>query len=415
MSSNQTSARDSPSDQHKEDENLERLKRLGMQCVSPGFGKMDDRMLSTIQLSRDIAKGQKEVIHKLSVRQTESVKIPDSGDEVVPKHVEQTNQDVKPSSLDSLEKDATKSRLKSLKRARVPPPLNIGSSTANSEEKLPSFAQSSNSHYMGAKSAPAHITRYPRGKSKVQYLGRASRAESQARKRPRVNPSWPPMMNPAFTPYGYYQHPQTATVPYHMGYGPFQNAYQAPYVMAPVPYAMIQTPFTDPSAAQTTLQQDFETYRSQNPGVGTRDLFGNNESRWAPIQVQPQSARDEFFGSRTQKPSRQMKRPFQKNEAVSDENENENENEKENENGNENEDDSDNEEADLAIEEGAEPTSTMTSRLANLTTLDGELRLHDDSFGFSFSLLEAATDKKMFMSICDKVWDEFQTLSKREG
>ncbi|CEP61956.1 Dig1p LALA0_S04e04456g [Lachancea lanzarotensis] len=400
MSPKATSAKDS-----QPDENRERLKRLGMQCVSPGFGKMDNRMLSTIQLSRDIAKGQKEVINKLSTRQTEALKNSDYGDEVVPKHVEQTNQDVQPSSLDSLDHDSHKRSPKSLKRGRVPPPLNIGSSGANGDGTQARAAESHGNRFQGAKSAPAHITRYPRGKSRVQYLGRTtSNTDAKIRKRPRPNSSWPYLVNAPFTPYGYCQIPQTAAVPYHMGYGSFQNAYQAPCVMAPIPYAMMQTPFADPSSAPTnTLQQDFDTYRSQNPGVGTRDLFGNNESRWAPIQVQPQSARDEFFGARTGQTTRYKMEDSEI--EIKPEN---------TVNGNE----SDTEETDLAIEEGAEPNiageNSSGPSLASNATVDGELRLQNDKFGFSFALLEAATDKKMFMSICDKVWDEFRVLKRQE-
>ncbi|SCU88228.1 LAFA_0E11452g1_1 [Lachancea sp. 'fantastica'] len=405
MGSKADSTKDSQPEQQKEDENRERLKRLGMQCVSPGFGKMDNRMLSTIQLSRDIAKDQKEAIHKLSTRQTETFKNNDSDDEVVPKQVEQTNQDVQPSSLDSTEQENHKRTQKSLKRGRVPPPLNIGSSGANGDDTRARAAHFHGSQFLGAKSAPAHITRYPRGKSRVQYLGRTtSKTDARIRKKPRANSSWPFMMNPPFTPYGYYQMPQTAAVPYHMGYGSFQNAYQAPYMMTSFPYAMMQTPFADPSSAPTrTLQQDFDNYRSQNPGVGTRDLFGNNESRWAPIQAQPQSARNEFFGSRTM-PNTSFKTENTETQARPD--------------NISNGDESDNEDADLAIEEGAEPNTAEMAQsgdgLAGVETLHGELRLHNDNFGFSFALLEAATDKKMFMSICDKVWDDFQALARRE-
>ncbi|SCU95272.1 LANO_0E09846g1_1 [Lachancea nothofagi CBS 11611] len=398
-------------------ENRERLRRLGMQCVSPGFGKMDNRMFSTIQLSKDIAKEQKEVIQKLSTRQSDVFKNSESGDEATVKQVVESNQESEPSSVGNFQDSSSKKSSKSLKRSRIPPPLDIDSSATNEDytksRNNATSARGTSNRFMGARSAPAHITRYPRGKSKVQYLGRVNDLESHLRKKPKVQPSWQPMANAPFTPYAYYPPPNTA-MPYHMGYAPYQNAYQTPYMMAPVPYAMMQqSSYADPPT-RSTLQRDFEAYRSQNPGVGTRDLFGNNESRWAPIQAQPQSARDEFFGSRVRQPPARSSAGNKRSEAS-----------KSFDSPNRR-CDSDNEEVDLAIEDGAEPTNgltdTPTDRVtcasANKNPLEatmaGELRLQQESFAFSFSLLESATDKKMFMSICDKVWDEYQVLAQRE-
>ncbi|SCU85080.1 LADA_0D05600g1_1 [Lachancea dasiensis] len=392
-------------DPSKEKENRQRLIKLGLQCVSPGLGNMDGRMLSTMQMSRDIAKDQKGAIQRLSERQKDVIKnSSDVPEEAILEQVQQTPNAIVSGSGD-LEANASRTSSKSLKRRRIPPPLKICSNGIESRSR--STASKGHGHMNaqnGARSAPAHTTRHPRGRARVQYLGRPTESDPRIQRKPRLT-HWSALANAnaaPFTPYGYYAQPPPTAMGYQMGHGPIQNSYQMPYMIAPVPYTVLQPPFPNTSIPGATLQQDFETYRNQNPGVGTRDLFGNSESRWAPFQAQPQSARDEFFGSkgrqtpvmnpaasarRSPKEASKMKPAVAKAE-------------------------SDNEEVDLAIEEGAEPTGDTRSTHMAGTTMDGELRLQNDSFGFSFSLLEAATDKKMFMSICDKVWDDFQALPR---
>ncbi|CUS24421.1 LAQU0S16e01332g1_1 [Lachancea quebecensis] len=420
--------------ENKSREGKNRLRELGMQCVSPGFGKMDNRMLSTLQISKDIAKEQKEAIQKLGGDTKCSSPEPknNAGSDTAPSRV--SGHDSGSSSAGDIEKNVAKAGSKSLKRARIPPPLNIRASGSDSGLRS---GKGDNFQFTGARSAPAHITRYPRGKSRVQYLGRSTDGEHNARKKARALPNWTYTNNAAITPYAYYPPPATA-IPYQGGYptawqGALQNPYQSPYIpayMAPVPYAMLQAPFAQSLPDQqpaknpaSNLQRDFEAYRNKNPGVGTRDLFGNNKSRWAPIQAQPQSAREEFFGARAKTPvrhssatgtlrSRVAEKPKEKQAEIgSARNSSSREEEKDNN------DENDTEEVDLAIEEGAQPIS-MQGRQNSATsvanpTMQGEIRLQQDSFAFTFSMLDSATDKKMFMSICDKVWDEAQEISKR--
>lgn len=419
--------------ENKSREGRDRLRELGLQCVSPGFGKMDNRMLSTLQVSKDIAKEQKEAIQKLSGDAKSSSPEPkiNTDPDTAPSRV--SGQDSGSSSTGDIEKNVAKAGPKSLKRARIPPPLNIRASGSDSGSRS---GKGDNFQFTGARSAPAHITRYPRGKSRVQYLGRSTDGEHNARKKARALPNWAHMNNAAMTPYAYYPPPATA-IPYQGGYpawqGAPQNPYQSPYIpayMAPVPYAMLQAPFAqslpDPQTAKnpaSNLQRDFEAYRNKNPGVGTRDLFGNNKSRWAPIQAQPQSAREEFFGARARTPIRQSSaagasrpRPVEKTkDKQADSGPARNNSSKEDDK--DNNDDNDTEEVDLAIEEGAQPIpmharQNSAASVAN-ATMQGEIRLQQDSFAFTFSMLDSATDKKMFMSICDKVWDEAQEITKR--
>ena len=243
------------------------------------------------------------------------------------------------------------------------------------------------------------------------------------------------MVNVPFTPYPYYPHPASA-MPYQAGWqqGAF-HTFQGPFMASNIPpqpaHPMFQPQYQQDVAESSvkcptsSLQRDFEAYRNKNPGVGTRDLFYNNKSRWAPIQAQPQSARDEFFGTRAKVPERSTSASG----PVSSQHANTPSTNADNVNADGEGEEKDNEEVDLAIEEGAQPSQAIrhetaigsndshktpaSSRIP--AVMQGEIRLNLDSFAFSFSMLEHATDKKMFMSICDKVWDEAQEIAKQNG
>lgn len=82
-------------------------------------------------------------------------------------------------------------------------------------------------------------------------------------------------------------------------------------------------------------------------------------------------------------------------------------------------DEDDEEGTDLAIEDGAVPTPTFTTFQRSLqqqqspTLLQGEIRLSSHIFAFEFPLSSSNVDKRMFMSICNKVWNESKELAKK--
>lgn len=328
--------------EEQEQKRMQKLQKLGLQCVSPGLAneKMDNRMLTTIKLSKDMEREQREVIMRMS----------------------ENKEQEKPTTP-----TATSSRGKSLKRSKIPPPLNIPFTNGN---KL---------RDPGIKSAPAHVTQHPRGKLRVQYLGKGH----SRRRYPAMTgiPNGRYAMVPPYVTYGapYWPQPPVASLPYQT----YQQQYN-PYLV-PAPHSAIARthPMSPQVTKQTsTVQKDFESFMEKNKRsvVGTKDVFSNNVSRWAPLKAQPLSARDEFFfrheSTETTEPN------------VDEE-----------------------EDVEMAIEDGAMP-SPATLAPQN-TVIQGEIKLQQETFAFELSRVQDVTDKKMFMSICDKVWDEAKELSRR--
>ncbi|AAS54233.1 AGL258Cp [Eremothecium gossypii ATCC 10895] len=131
-----------------------KLQRLGIECISPGLSSenMDNKMLSTIRRSKTIAREQRQHIEKLGEAQ----------------HT------------------LARPRGKSLRRTRVPSPLNIGAGGGGPA---------------GVASAPANITHFRQAaRPRVQYVGR--------RRRPGASP-----LVPCYDPYVAYAQPPYMVVP----------------------------------------------------------------------------------------------------------------------------------------------------------------------------------------------------------
>ncbi|SMN21233.1 similar to Saccharomyces cerevisiae YDR480W DIG2 MAP kinase-responsive inhibitor of the Ste12p transcription factor [Maudiozyma saulgeensis] len=70
------------------------------------------------------------------------------------------------------------------------------------------------------------------------------------------------------------------------------------------------------------------------------------------------------------------------------------------------------EEADLAIESDALPTPIFTRRPPPPEMMQGEIRIMQNKFSFEFPATNPAIDRKMFLSICNKIWTESRELEK---
>lgn len=70
------------------------------------------------------------------------------------------------------------------------------------------------------------------------------------------------------------------------------------------------------------------------------------------------------------------------------------------------------EEADLAIESDALPTPVFTKPPVPPELMQGEIRIMQNKFSFEFPVNSPPVDRKMFLSICNKIWTESRELDK---
>ena len=75
-------------------------------------------------------------------------------------------------------------------------------------------------------------------------------------------------------------------------------------------------------------------------------------------------------------------------------------------------DDEEDEDADLAIESDALPTPIFTRRPTAPEMMQGEIRIMQNKFSFEFPITNSQVDRKMFLSICNKIWVESRELDK---
>ncbi|AMD22584.1 HHL186Wp [Eremothecium sinecaudum] len=378
-----------------------KLQQLGIQCISPGLSSenMDNKMLTTMRISKSIAKEQRRQIEKLgtinNVAETsQSVEAPPVNDTV-------------PSQGSST---LMRPRGKSLRRNRMPRPLNIGGTSINNAGPDGLCA-------LAVESAPAHITNYQQAlqqqqnrvlKPRVQYMGKQSLRYGAGGRRAGalVHMGYPPLM-PMY-PYGPQYYPQSS-----------QPQYSAPmYMMMPHlatacprinssygqqfgPHSAVPTakPRVQTGSANK-VQVDFESFLegTRQNVIPTRDVFANNTSKWAPLKAQPLSAQEEFFGKRSKlssDPEVDESGPDAEDTAL----------------------DVPEEDASTTLKnasaQGSETVSANapTAHVVPGESIRGEITILDDTFAFEFSSIKDKTDKKMFISICDKVWDESKKLN----
>lgn len=447
----QDQEQDNENEQEKEEQNgdedgtvrNEKLKKLGMLCVSLGLQpkRMTDKMMSTIKRSKDIERDQRNVISKLS--SVSSIRISKDGneeeydeedddhdhdhddddddvegDEVIvvgesSESVAQTNEDkgIDGEATDKESELNTKSG-KSLKRKKIPPPLNLSETSRNGSTNCSSGNNSATSTYyarenLGAKSAPANVPKFPRsttqgkfpfiGKPRVQYLGKVSNVISRQQpnqingyklKTPYVpyfprGPSYPPPPSMPAYPYYPYAYP---------GQFPVYQTPQQPYGGPPFMVSASATASTNPRSAMPYSSQAQYYQESDLNGKRPKVKRQHQQVKKPKVQETGDYVTDDLRGK-------------EKEEAEDENHKEDGENEQRHKSAN----DDDCESAHLAIENGAAFSPSMNS---NPNTVLGEIRILRNVFSFEFPVNSSSVDKKMFMSICDKVWDESKGLDK---
>lgn len=380
----------------EEDKKSEKLEKLGMLCMSLGLqpSRMTDKMLNTIELSKDIERNQRKEIQKLSSTSPHV----EQGEDENENENENENEDKEEgehSSSVQVEEDGDKQGTdmqlstlgKSLKRKKIPPPLSI--SDANSARS--SAAGSATSYQFDAdnslaRSAPAHIPNFPRSsrsarfeKPSVQYLGK-------------VSTNGPRRNSPIQSTHAYkLKTPYVAQFPRYPVPGP------PPPAMTPcAPYYPYMYPGQFP-LYQSTPQQPFMP-------------------PWQPRSAMPYSSQARYYQDSNPRGKRLRKQDQQRTEKsaarkedvrASDAEDSSDERPEEQPDGSGNDED-DTESVHLAIEENAMPFPAREPQ-ANIL---GEIRISENVFSYEFPCNNPSIDKKMFMSICDKVWDESNRLAK---
>ncbi|QLL34767.1 hypothetical protein HG536_0H01420 [Torulaspora globosa] len=391
--------------EEEDDLKSEKREKLGKLCASLGLqpSRMTDKMLSTIEMSKDIERNQRDVIKKLSST-SPRVEEDEDEDEDARDGCQSIVVDDDSAEVERDGEMQLNTVGKSLKRKRIPPPLSI-SETNSTTASLHGSGGGSNVSYrldgesMYARSAPAHVPKFPRssvdkrfptmGKPRVQYLGRVSsgvpRRDSPIQstnayklKTPYLSyfPSYPmppPVPGPsmaAYAPYHPYGYP--GQLPLYQSTP--QQMYNAPMVPQWQPRSAV------PYSSQARHHQDMIT-------KGKRGRLQNDhQTKKARTKETDERLRD----NQSKDADNDSANPPADNEQDQDA-----------ENGD------DTESAHLAIEDDPRPFPSSEPRDQNIV---GEIRISGNVFSYEFPSQRPSIDKKMFMSICDKVWDESTRL-----
>lgn len=400
-------------------EKSEKLEKLGMLCMSLGLqpSRMTDKMLDKIELSKHIERDQRKVIKKLSSESPleekgEARKQEAKEDEEEERERNEDSEEGEKDRSQSLPDADGESGLndmqlntlgKSLKRRKIPPPLSISESNSAAASVRSSAAGSATSYQFDpdnslARSAPAHISNFPRStrdkkaarvdKPSVQYLGRVS-TNGPRRNSPIQSTNAYKLKTPYVTQFPRYPMPgpppptMTPCAPYYpFMYPPqfpmYQSTPQQPYSPA------MLTPWQPRSAMPYSSQARY--YQDSNPR-GKRVKKQNRDQPKKPTsQRHTQDVRASDPDDSSDDPADR-----QPEESA-------------------NNDEDDTESVHLAIEDNAEP---LPSREPQATeNVQGEVRISGNVFSYEFPCNNPGIDKKMFMSICDKVWDESKRLAK---
>lgn len=363
----------------------EKLEKLGKLCVSLGLqpSRMTDKMLDTIELSKDIERDQRNVIQRLSsaspggevvveTREGQSLVVDDESDRSsVDMHLESVG--------------------KSLKRKKIPPPLTI-SETNSTTASLHGSGGSGVSHSF-PQSAPAHVPNFPRssvekrfppmGKPRVQYLGKVSGRAPQ-----RNSPIQSTHAYKLKTPYvsGFPNYSVPPPLPY-APYYPYGYPGQLP-VYQSTPQQLYNTPMVPQWQPRSAMP-----FSSQARYLQEKGKRGRQQS---DQQVKKQRTKDLDESLRATK-----SKDSQQNDSAEQEQPADNEPDQDPDNND------DTESAHLAIEDDPRPFPSSEPRGPNVL---GEIRISGNVFSYEFPSGRPSIDKKMFMSICDKVWDESRRL-----
>lgn len=295
----------------------------------------------------------------------------------------------------------------SLKRRRIPPPLGINN-RANGNNGI-------NNNNVPT-SSRGSVSSVASGKPRVQYLGKVSTA------RPSIQSAYPypRSSSVAYMPpqmYPYMPQPQGNYLP-HSAYPPpqypnhlFQHQHSNPYLSGmPVPYQPLQTTgaypqpyWMNPIRSASYVSQSSIKQEKSKPNF---NRHGSDACGSPASQLETSYIKEEDRGQVEKKT-----------------NDDEDEKGEGDENGNKNEEHSDSasvdtdaeedENADLAIEDGAVPTPVFTKHPRLPQAVHGEVRILSNRFSFEFNSRNEIMDKKVFMSICNQVWDESIELNNK--
>lgn len=347
-------------------------------AASLGLHRVTERMLNTIKASKDIERNQRNVISKLALKSNGEEEEEEEEDESSEEGDDGDDEDEdgdKNSILEATKKrtiELKASKGTSLKRKKVPPALDLSScssgSTTAPNSNLSTAMDRRHTRHGIVESAPPNVSRFPRstftsrpiGKPRVQYLGKTRQIPPLPQQQgyklktpfvPRM--PLPPWQQQQYYPYSYAA-ATAAPAP-----APMLQAYQRPYNY-PIP----------PRSAIPVQMPYYQEYKGYTPYTTT-----------------------------------QRKRPQQMTTATTAVNDSDDLRNREIES-NQNQPHQETEYSQLTVDDD----TTFSSASDEL--MQGEIRIQRDVFSFEFPGNSPAIDKKMFMSICDKVWDESREPSR---
>lgn len=389
-----------------------KLLQLGMQCVSPGLSSdnMDNKMLTTIRMSKNIAREQRQHIEKLGAAGME-----DYAEEEVSTGSERS---LGNDSMASIASVLTKPPGRFLKRKKVPQPLNIKNGI--------NYSLQGGFGKICVESAPANISNFHRGqnqrseqhrvlKPRVKYIGKHSWRQISTGRVPGMGsiPMGPPSLM-ALNPYEPHWYPQSSNSQYLMQMHPYApqwypqsfNPQHTIPIHMPIPHPMTAHPrfnihpqhsalntvtahlkfkaaTVGTSAKSHTDSNNFVEDKKQNM-CESRDLSTSHASKWSPLKERSFTAQDEFF----------------ENSAY----------------GNDKPSESDNictsnVDIDVGTSVTIEPANIHAVSENSANRIKGEISIVNDIFSYEFTSIKDQLDKKMFISICEKVWDESKKLN----
>lgn len=392
----------------------EKLKKLGNFCHSLGLQpkRMTDKMLSTIEMSKDIERDQRNVISKLNSAastgprdeeedEDEDMGNPDDDDT----SIVQVDENNEFTSINSKTKKIAElsSSSKSLKRRRIPPPLSINDSSDSamcSNSSTSSATTKSNNYSTYPKSAPANVPNFPSstfqnrqdfvGKPRVQYLGKVPNGMSRHQHNGyKLKTPFVPCFARLPPPPLQQQQPQGDAIP------PLPlTAMASQYPYYPYMYPIYQPPaYSTPAMARSAVPYSLQAqYYQENEPVKRKYQNSQNQNK--------------VLTKRPKQPKVCSEELQEKNKSVDNDERKNSESEQPT---NTNSDPGDEcEPSEIAIEDGT-PTGT---RDVPSSPIMGEIRILRNVFSFEFPVNESSVDKKMFLSICNSVWDKSEELGK---
>ncbi|CAL9737228.1 hypothetical protein MOSE0_L06546 [Monosporozyma servazzii] len=387
-----------------DDENKSRLYQLGVLCASPGLTKdnLTKEMLSNLDKSNAIKNDQRTIISNIHGNEGNK----SAPNTKVPQTISSQTSTGPSSTTSSTISSTTSSRFNSssrgsisLKRNRIPPPLNLSSNkkshkgdvgTSNTPQRRPNsnnrlkyFSRSgnnnsnsnNNNNNNSAKSAPPNILHFP---------GRNSKSHSILQEKPVTNKNTRKEHSQTYanlppdpSMYPYYSYP-TNISPAHMMAIPsatesnphFYNPYAYPShpppgYMIPYPYMFPSPPYSN---ASTAVEEQTEEPTNNYPAKYFGSYLGNY----------PVNNSGNYPGNYPGNNSGNYPGNYPTNYPVIN--------------------------SDTYQEEQVESKQQ--------DTITGDIRIMNNVFTFEFPHNEAL-DKDTFSSICNKIWNEHIELSRK--